>query len=304
MAPLRSPAEQELYAKSFEGLGVTQDQYTRLLSLATFGAATSMECCGGAVRLVEEGESWSRIIIPISGALQADVPTFAGSSSSSSSSSDGRRRVAYPLFNAIETATSLAAIGATMPDGDEEREEFLAREPKKRTEKAVLEGSVNLFKRWEPAEANTRANAGAGAGAGGAAASGAACTSEARAPARRVRTRREMEADQYIDATREGVAAERREGRDDEEEEDSERPMWVFPQAKYDVLALEGSRWASWTVTDLVRLMVSDPELEQALPLLLTTAFDPAVDAELMAERPRRGPDGYIDLSDLDIGLI
>ena len=31
-APLRSPEEQKLYATCFEGLGVTQDQFTRIVS--------------------------------------------------------------------------------------------------------------------------------------------------------------------------------------------------------------------------------------------------------------------------------
>ena len=125
---------------------------------------------------------------------------------------------------------------------------------------------------------------------------------------------------------------------DDVDEDDAERPKWVFPQAPHDVVALEGSRWVTWTVTDLVSLMLADPELERLVPLLLVAAFDPDRDEEFAARlaaepdkdkddeeeeedndeeeddnddpqqdsprRPRRGPDGYIDLSDLDIGLI
>ena len=82
------------------------------LSLATFEAATSLRCCGGGVNVVEAGESWSRIIIPTAGTVEANFQGIG---------------CAYPAFNAIETATSLAAIEATMPDGDEAKQAFLER---------------------------------------------------------------------------------------------------------------------------------------------------------------------------------
>merc|ERR1740138_582746 len=68
---LRTDEEQDLYQVCFEALGVSQDQYTRILSLATFETATSFKCCGGGFTLVEAGEMWSRILIPISGAIEA-----------------------------------------------------------------------------------------------------------------------------------------------------------------------------------------------------------------------------------------
>eukprot|EP00619_Florenciella_sp_RCC1007_P016918 CAMPEP_0205937960 /NCGR_PEP_ID=MMETSP1325-20131115/45567_1 /ASSEMBLY_ACC=CAM_ASM_000708 /TAXON_ID=236786 /ORGANISM="Florenciella sp., Strain RCC1007" /LENGTH=142 /DNA_ID=CAMNT_0053308269 /DNA_START=203 /DNA_END=629 /DNA_ORIENTATION=- len=40
---LRTDEEQDLYQNCFEALGVSQDQYTRILSLATFETATSFK---------------------------------------------------------------------------------------------------------------------------------------------------------------------------------------------------------------------------------------------------------------------
>ena len=282
------------------------------LSLATFEAATSLRCCGGGVNVVEAGESWSRIIIPTAGTVEANFQGIG---------------CAYPAFNAIETATSLAAIEATMPDGDEAKQAFLER-------KEGVSSPASSFTSSSSSSSLASASPSASVEAA------AACTAETRAPARRVKGRRELVVDRYIEEEQQ-ERGQGGQGAGDVDEDDAERPKWVFPQAPYDVVALEGSRWVTWTVTDLVSLMLADPELERLVPLLLVAAFDPDRDEEFAARlaaepdkdkdeeeeeeeeedndeeeddnddpqqdsprRPRRGPDGYIDLSDLDIGLI
>ena len=141
------------------------------LSLATFEAATSLRCCGGGVNVVEAGESWSRIIIPTAGTVEANFQGIG---------------CAYPAFNAIETATSLAAIEATMPDGDEAKQAFLER-------KEGVSSPASSFTSSSSSSSLASASPSASVEAA------AACTAETRAPARRVKGRRELVVDRYIE---------------------------------------------------------------------------------------------------------
>lgn len=94
-----------------------------------------------------------------------------------------------------------------------------------------------------------------------ASADGEVCTSAPRAPAKRVRgTREEALLPMMVGNG----------GRAEEGEGGEERPMWVFPQADFDIVAVEGTRWVSWPVADMANLMLTDPELDRLIPLLLT----------------------------------